>query len=229
MAATTHAEAALAERLSAVRQAIAAAARDAGRDPAAVRLLAVSKGQPAAAIRAAHAAGQVAFGENYPQELLAKAEELGDLGLEWHFIGQLQSNKTRPIAERAAWVHGIDRPRVAERLSAQRPAALPPLKCCLQVDLSGEPGKGGVAPEALPSLVEAVRALPRLELVGLMCIPEPSAARADPRAPFRRLRELAAAHGLGELSMGMSDDFGDAIAEGATLVRVGTAIFGARR
>lgn len=220
-------------RLTAVRAAIAAAARAAGRDPADVALVAVSKSQPASAIRAAWSAGQRAFGENYPQELAAKAAELADLDLEWHFIGQLQSNKTRPVAELAAWVHGVDRLRIAERLSAQRPAHLPPLKVCLQVDVSGEPGKGGTAPAELPALARAVARLPRLELVGLMCIPEPAAARADRRAPFRRLRELAAALqadglALRELSMGMSDDFADAIAEGATRVRVGSAVFGAR-
>jgi pyridoxal phosphate enzyme (YggS family) len=220
-------------RLTAVRAAIAAAARAAGRDPADVALVAVSKSQPASAIREAWSAGQRAFGENYPQELAAKAAELADLGLEWHFIGQLQSNKTRPVAELAAWVHGLDRLRIAERLSAQRPAHLPPLKVCLQVDVSGEPGKGGVAPAELPALARAVARLPRLELVGLMCIPEPAGARADRRAPFRRLRELAAALraeglALSELSMGMSDDFTDAIAEGATRVRVGSAVFGAR-
>jgi hypothetical protein len=220
-------------RLTAVRAAIAAAARAAGRDPADVVLVAVSKSQPASAIRSAWAAGQRAFGENYPQELVAKAAELADLDLEWHFIGQLQSNKTRAVAELAAWVHGVDRLKIAERLAAQRPAHLPPLKVCLQVDLSDEPGKGGVAPADLPALARAVAALPRLELVGLMCIPEPAAARADRRAPFRRLRELAAAlrvEGLAmtELSMGMSEDFADAIAEGATRVRIGSAVFGAR-
>jgi pyridoxal phosphate enzyme (YggS family) len=220
-------------RIAAVRDAIAIAARAAERDPASITLVAVSKGQPASAIRAAWSTGQRVFGENYPQELAAKAVELADLGLEWHFIGQLQSNKTRPVAELATWVHGVDRLRIAERLSTQRPAHLPPLKVCLQVDLSDEPGKGGVAPAALASLARAVAALPRLELRGLMCIPEPAATRADRRAPYRRLRELAAAlraDGLAvdELSMGMSDDFADAIAEGATLVRIGSAVFGPR-
>jgi len=219
--------------LAAVRSAIAAAARACGRDPASVTLVAVSKSQPIAALRAAHAAGQRAFGENYPQELVVKAAELAALDLEWHFIGQLQSNKTRPVAELAAWVHGLDRLKVAERLAAQRPAHLPPLKVCLQVDVSGEPGKGGVAPAALPALARAVAALPRLELRGLTCIPEPVAARSDRRAPFRRLRELrdalrAEGLALDELSMGMSDDHAAAIAEGATLVRIGTAVFGAR-
>lgn len=220
-------------RLTAVRAAIAAAAQAAGRDPARVALVAVSKTQPASAIRAARAAGQRAFGENYPQELVAKAAALADLDLEWHFVGQLQSNKTRPVAELAAWVHGVDRLRIAERLSAQRPAHLPALRVCLQVDLSDEPGKGGVSPAELPTLARAVAKLPRLALVGLMCLPEPAATRADRRAPFRRLRELAAALAAGglavtELSMGMSDDFADAIAEGATIVRIGTAVFGER-
>lgn len=222
-----------ATRLAAVRDEIARAARAAGRDPAAVALVAVSKSQPASAIRAAWSAGQRAFGENYPQELADKVRDLADLDLEWHFIGQLQSNKTRPVAELAHWVHGVDRLKIAQRLSDQRPAHLPPLKVCLQVDVSGEPGKGGVAPAELLALARAVGALPQLELRGLMCIPEPVATRADRRAPFRRLRELAAAlradgFTVTELSMGMSDDFADAIAEGATLVRVGSAVFGAR-
>lgn len=217
------------DRLAAVRDAIAAAARGAGRDPASVALVAVSKSQPASAIREAHRAGQRAFGENYPQELVAKAAELADLDLEWHFIGQLQSNKTRPVAELAAWVHGLDRLKIAERLSDQRPSGLPPLKCCVQVNVSGEPQKGGVEPAELAALVAAIAMLPRLELRGLMCLPEPAAQRADRRAPFRALRGLAAGLGLRELSMGMSDDFADAVAEGATLVRIGSAVFGERK
>jgi hypothetical protein len=195
-------------------------------------LVAVSKSRPADAIRAAAACGLRAFGENYPQELVAKAAALADLSLEWHFIGQLQANKTRQVAELASWVHGVDRLRIAERLAAQRPADLPPLNCLLQVDLSGEVGKGGVPPDQVAALAAQVAGLPRLALRGLMCIPRPLAQRADPAAPFRELRALRdaldPALGLRELSMGMSDDFEAAVAEGATLVRVGTALFGRR-
>ena len=232
MAATTE----IAERLAAVRAAIGRAAADAGRTPGSVALLAISKGQPASAIRAAHAAGQRAFGENYPQELVAKARELADLDLEWHFVGRLQANKTRAVAELCRWVHGLDRSRTAARLGAQRPAALPPLQVCLQIDVDGEPQKGGVAPADALDLARAVAGTPRLALRGLMCLP--AAARDDRRAPFRALRRLAvelgaalADHGvvLDALSMGMSDDFSEAIAEGATWVRIGTALFGERR
>lgn len=228
MAATTD----IAQRLAEVLAAVGLAAAAAGRAPASVRLVAISKSQPASAIRAAHAAGQRAFGESYPQELEDKARELADLDLEWHFVGRLQANKTRPVAELCHWVHGIDRQRIAERLSAQRPPALPPLQVCLQINAHDETHKGGIAPVAALGLAQAIAALPQLRLRGLMCLP--AAARTDRRAPFRALRELAAQLGsagvaLDTLSMGMSDDFGDAISEGATLVRVGTAVFGARR
>ncbi|MFN9746287.1 MAG: YggS family pyridoxal phosphate-dependent enzyme [Betaproteobacteria bacterium] len=224
-------------RLQAVRERIAEACREAGRDANSVTLLAVSKTFGPEAVRAAHAAGQRAFGENYVQEALAKMEDLADLrpATEWHFIGPLQSNKTRPVAEAFDWVHSVDRLRIAQRLAEQRPAWLPPLNLCLQVNVSGEASKSGVAPAELPALAEAVAALPaaRVRLAGLMSIPEPSADAAAQRAAHRRLRELrddlqARGLALGTLSMGMSGDLEAAVAEGSTLVRVGTAIFGAR-
>ena len=223
----------IAARLDAVRARIAAAARHAGRDPADVKLLAVSKTWPAEAVREAAAAGQRAFGENYVQEGVDKVEALRALGLEWHFIGPLQSNKTRPMANAFDWVHGIDRLKIAERLSAQRDVHLPPLDVCIQVNVSGEDSKSGVAPDEAGALAHAVAALPRLRLRGLMCIPEPSADEAVLRARFAVLRGLhdelrAAGLALDTLSMGMSHDLEPAIAEGASIVRVGTAIFGER-
>lgn len=223
----------LQRNLDALRTRIAAACAAAGRDPASVRLIAVSKLQPAAAVRAALAAGQFEFGENYPQEGVAKLSEVADARAVWHFIGQLQANKTRMVAEHFAWVHGIDRLRIAERLAAQRPRAAGPLDCCLQVDLSAEPGKGGVAPGALGPLAHAVARLPGLRLRGLMAVPAPSSDPALQRQAFRRLRELrdglnAEGLALDSLSMGMSDDFPAAIAEGATHLRIGTAVFGPR-
>ncbi|GAB4296718.1 MAG: YggS family pyridoxal phosphate-dependent enzyme [Thiohalomonadaceae bacterium] len=220
-------------RLASVRQSIQQAAERYQRMPETVALLAVSKTQPAAAIRVAAAAGQRRFGENYLQEALAKMAELGDLELEWHFIGPLQSNKTRPVAEHFAWVHSVDRLKLAERLSAQRPEALPPLNVCLQVNISAEASKSGCSLAELPELARAVAALPRLRLRGLMAIPAPADGLERQRQPFRRLREAleqlnAAGLQLDTLSMGMSDDLEAAIAEGATLVRVGSAIFGAR-
>ena len=220
--------------LAAVRERIADAARRAGRDPASVCLLAVSKQHPAALVRAAYAAGQRDFGENYVQEGATKVDELGDLAdARWHFIGQLQANKTREVAERFSWVHTVDRERVAARLSAQRPHHALPLQVLLQVRLAEEPGKGGVAPEGVAALATIVESMPRLRLRGLMCIPPPARSLDDQRRPFRRLRELlerlnASGHQLDTLSMGMSDDLEAAVAEGATIVRVGTAIFGNR-
>ncbi|ANQ86627.1 hypothetical protein dqs_3610 [Azoarcus olearius] len=219
--------------LQAVSERIRDAARAAGRDPAAVRLLAVSKTWPAQSVREAAAAGQRAFGENYVQEALAKLAEVDDPALEWHFIGPLQSNKTRAVAQHFAWVHSIDRPKLAERLSAQRDVHLPPLNVCLQVNVSGEDSKSGVAPDEVLPLARAVAALPRLALRGLMCIPEPTDDVTLQRRRFatlRGLRDTLAAEGivLDTLSMGMSHDLEAAVAEGATLVRVGTAIFGAR-
>ena len=221
------------ERLGEVLARIEAAARAAGRDPSAVSLLAVSKTWPAAAVREAAAAGQRAFGENYVQEGVDKIEALRDLALEWHFIGPLQSNKTRPVANAFDWVHGIDRLKIAERLSAQRDVHLPPLNVCIQVNVSGEDSKSGVAPDEVAALAQAVAALPRLRLRGLMCIPEPTGDVALLRARFALLRRLhddlvATGLALDTLSMGMSHDIEPAIAEGATIVRVGTAIFGER-
>ena len=200
-----------------------------------VTLLAVSKTRGPESVRLAFAAGQAAFGENYVQEGVAKVEALVDLrpALSWHFIGPLQANKTRAVAETFDWVHTVDRPRIAERLSAQRPAGLPPLQVCLQVNVSGEATKSGVAPEELDALAGAVGALPGLRLRGLMSIPEPADDPEAQRRPHRRLNELfaglvARGHALDTLSMGMSDDLEAAILEGATVVRVGTAVFGVR-
>ncbi len=220
-------------RLQSVRARIADAAAAAGRDPSAVSLLAVSKTWPAAAVREAAAAGQRAFGENYVQEGVAKAEALASLGLEWHFIGPLQSNKTRAVANAFQWVHSLDRLKIAERLSAQRDAHLPPLDVCIQVNVSGEASKSGVPPEQAVTLAHAVAALPRLRLRGLMCIPEPTDDEAVLRRRFAALRGLKArlqgeGLALDTLSMGMSHDIEAAVAEGATIVRVGTAIFGVR-
>lgn len=223
----------IAANLQAVRERIAAAAVAVGRDPATVRLLAVSKTWPVGCVRDAAAAGQTAFGENYVQEGAAKSEELSGSGLEWHFIGPLQSNKTRLVASHFDWVHSIEREKIARRLSEQRDADLPPLKVCIQVNVSGESSKSGVAPAEVAPLARAVAQLPRIELRGLMCIPEPTADKALLRSRFatlRGLRDELAAMGivLDTLSMGMSDDLEAAIAEGSTLVRVGSAIFGAR-
>ena len=222
-----------AARLHAVLTRIRAAEQRFQRPPGSVALLAVGKTQPAAAIAAVAAAGQARFGENYLQEALAKMAELAALNLEWHFIGPVQANKTRPIAERFAWVHSVDRLKIAERLSAQRPAGLPPLNVCLEVNISREPSKHGLDESDVPAVARAVAALPRLRLRGLMAIPAPAADFAAQRLPCARLRELwerllAEGLELDTLSMGMSDDLEAAIAEGATLVRVGTAIFGPR-
>jgi pyridoxal phosphate enzyme (YggS family) len=219
--------------LANVRARIETAALNAGRTPADVRLLAVSKQQDATAIRTVAGFGQVEFGENYAQEALPKILELESLALTWHFVGQLQANKTRAVAEHFDWVHTVDRERTARRLNEQRPHYAQPLKVLLQVRLDATPHKGGVALEELPQLAETVAALPRLELRGLMCLPEPSVDPVAQRVPFRRLRELLAelnlrGLGLDTLSMGMSDDLEAAVAEGATLVRIGTAVFGRR-
>jgi pyridoxal phosphate enzyme (YggS family) len=223
----------ISDRLQDVRARVAAAATSAGRTPDEVHLLAVSKTWPAAAVREAAAAGQRAFGENYVQEGVDKIEALRELGLEWHFIGPLQSNKTRLVASAFDWVHSIDRLKIAERLSAQRDVHLAPLNVCLQVNVSGEESKSGVAPGEVAALAQAVADLPRLRLRGLMCIPEPTGDVTLLRARFALLRELqaqliAAGLSLDTLSMGMSHDIEPAVAEGATIVRVGTAIFGER-
>lgn len=218
--------------LQAVHARIAAACAAAGRDPADVRLLAVSKTWPAASVSEAAACGERAFGESYAQEAAAKIDALAGLDAEWHFIGPLQSNKTRPVAERFAWVHSIDRMKIAERLSAQRPAGMAPLQACIEVNVSGEDSKSGCAPADVLELARRVAALPNISLRGLMAIPEPG--RESVRSRFAQLRQLrdrinaeCGLH-LDTLSMGMSDDLEEAIAEGATIVRVGTAIFGTR-
>jgi PLP dependent protein len=211
------------------------ACAQAARPVQSVTLLAVSKTFGADAVRAAHAAGQRAFGENYVQEALAKIDALADLRgqIQWHLIGPLQSNKTREVAAAFDWVHTVDRLKVAERLSAQRPSHLPALSVCVQVNVSGESSKSGVAPAEVAALARAVAALPNLRLRGLMSIPEPAEGLAAQREPHRRLRELFDALrsdglALDTLSMGMSADLEAAVLEGATIVRVGTAIFGAR-
>ncbi len=224
----------IAANLEAVRSRINAACRDARRDPGEVTLLAVSKTCPIEAIRQAVDAGQRHFGESYWQEAQSKLTNLSGLELDWHFIGPLQSNKTRVIASNFAWVHGVDRLKLAERLSEQRPPELPPLQVCVQVNISGEASKSGVLPVAAGELCRAVARLPGLRLRGLMAIPEPSQNAELLRSRFagvRRLQERLNAEGLGldTLSMGMSDDLELAILEGANIVRVGTAIFGERR
>ncbi len=224
----------IADNLQAVHERIARAATAAQRAPDGVRLLAVSKTCGAAQVESAWQAGQHAFGENFVQEALDKARELAHLDIEWHFIGPLQSNKTRPVAEFFAWVHGIEREKIAQRLNDARPAQLPPLNVLIQVNVSGETSKSGVAPGMERALAAAIHRLPRLRLRGLMAIPEPTADATIQRARFALLRRLkeglqADDAGIDTLSMGMSDDLEAAIAEGATIVRVGTAIFGARQ
>jgi hypothetical protein len=223
------------DKLQRVLSRIERAAAGAGRPVHSVTLLAVSKTFPGAAVREAFAAGQRAFGENYVQEALDKVTELADLRsqIEWHLIGPLQSNKTRPVAEAFDWVHSVDRLKIAQRLSEQRPAHLPPLQVCLQVNISGEVSKSGLAASEVLAVAQAVAALPRLRLRGLMAIPEPADDEAAQRLPHRALHELlgqlnAAGLSLDTLSMGMSADLEAAVAEGATIVRVGTAIFGGR-
>ena len=225
----------IAANLQAVRARISAACLAAGRAPDSVQLLAVSKTWPAASVRRAVTAGQRAFGENYVQEALDKSAELADCDLEWHFIGPLQSNKTRPVAEHFAWVHSIDRLKVAQRLAAQRPAGMAPLQVCLQVNVSGEASKGGCTPQEARELAVAIGALPNLRLRGLMAIPEPTDDVELQRRQFGLLRRTLetidrdAGLALDTLSMGMSHDLEAAIMEGATIVRIGTAIFGQRQ
>jgi len=219
--------------LQAVRARIVRAAAGCGRAASDIKLVAVSKAFDAEAVRAAHAVGQHAFGENYVQEALAKMAALEDLSLEWHFIGPIQSNKTRSIAEHFDWVHSVDRLKIAERLSASRPAARTPLQVCIEVNLGGETSKGGVSPNEALALARVVCGLPGLKLRGLMAIPPASDDATQQYHYFTQLRKLqekllAGGIPLDTLSIGMSGDFEVAIAEGATLVRVGTAIFGAR-
>ena len=221
------------ERVRRIRERIATAAARSGRSAESVTLLAVSKAQPAQLIRAAAAQGVRDFGESYLDEALEKLAVLQDLPLTWHFIGRLQANKTRPVAERFAWVHGIDRLRIAQRLSAQRPFHAPALNVCIQVNLAAEATKGGVSPAELPAIAEQLAALPRLRLRGLMCIPPQEADPVRQRQWFAQLRRLLEALNAGgadldTLSMGMSGDFENAILEGATVVRIGTALFGPR-
>jgi len=223
------------DKLQQVRARIVTACTAAGRDPASVRLLAVSKTFPAEAVREARAAGQIAFGENYVQEGVGKIEALADLraGLEWHCIGPLQSNKTRPVAAHFDWVHSIDRLKIAERLAEQRPAELPPLQVCLQVNVDAGANKSGVPPAEALALARAVAALPRLRLRGLMAIPEPAPDFETQQALFLRAAAVfeemrGAGLEVDTLSLGMSADLEAAIAAGSTMVRIGTAIFGAR-
>jgi len=223
----------IADQLQAVHARITAACLAAGRDPSQVSLLAVSKTFGPEAVRAAHAAGQRAFGENYIQEAVEKMALLSDLPLQWHCIGPVQSNKTRLVAQHFAWVHTVDRLKIAQRLSEQRPPDLPPLQVCLQVNVDGGVSKSGLAPADVPALAEEVAGLPRLQLRGLMCIPDPQPDFESMKAVFLRARDLydslrAAGLPLDTLSMGMTADLEAAIHAGSTLVRVGTAIFGGR-
>ncbi|PMU34730.1 YggS family pyridoxal phosphate-dependent enzyme [Pseudomonas sp. FW305-47B] len=220
----------IADNIAQVSSRIHAAALAAKRDADSAQLLAVSKTKPAEALREAYAAGLRDFGENYLQEALSKQLELADLPLIWHFIGPIQSNKTRAIAEHFAWVHSVDRLKIAQRLSEQRPAELPPLNICIQVNVSGEASKSGCTPADLPALADAISKLPRLKLRGLMAIPEPTEDRAAQDAAFAAVQSLQASLNLplDTLSMGMSHDLESAIAMGATWVRIGTALFGAR-
>ena len=223
----------IAQQLAAVRARVAHAELRFGRAPGSVELLAVSKTQPAAAIHAAYRAGQTHFGESYAQEALAKMSTLTELPLEWHFIGPIQSNKTRDVATHFDWVQSIEREKIARRLSEQRATTLPPLNVCIQVNVSGEASKSGVSVTEVAALASLICKLPQLRLRGLMAIPAPQSEFEQQRAGFRVLRELyeqlrATGYELDTLSMGMTDDLEAAIAEGATLVRVGTAIFGER-
>ncbi len=230
-----------AARLVRIMERIDSAARAAGRDPTGAGLVAVSKYHPASAIAALVEAGQTRFGESYADEGIAKMAELDGLPIEWHFIGPIQSNKTRRIAEHFHWVHGIEREKIARRLSDQRPEALGPLPVCLQVNLGGEASKAGCTPEELPALARSVAELPGLRLRGLMTLPPASADPDEQRKPFAHLRALlesvradltgaglVEAEQLDTLSMGMSGDLEAAVAEGATLVRVGSDLFGPR-
>lgn len=211
-----------------------AAVKTAQQAPQEIRLLAVSKAQPASVIREAYAAGQRCFGENYLQEALEKQSELADLDIEWHFIGPIQSNKTQLIAQHFTWAHSIDRLKIAQRLSDARPAGLPPLQVCIQVNTSNEESKGGVSPNELVALATAIRNMPYLKLRGLMAIPAPTDDAMIQTQQFKQVRECYDAlvkqgFELDTLSIGMSGDYPAAIAQGATIIRIGTALFGARQ
>ena len=220
------------DRLIQTRLRLVAAETRAGRKRGQVRLIAVSKTRPASDLITAYQAGQREFGENYLQEALTKQRQLAHFDIIWHFIGPIQSNKTRPLAEYFDWVHGVDRIRIAERLSEQRPPDRSPLNICLQVNISDEPGKAGVHPDELQELARRIVELPRLRLRGLMAIPAPTRDIAQQRMAFSAVRQLLESledrSGLDTLSMGMTDDLEAAVSEGATLVRIGTAIFGIR-
>ncbi|MBR6000765.1 MAG: YggS family pyridoxal phosphate-dependent enzyme [Oxalobacter sp.] len=225
------------ESLKAVKQQLASAAQQCARNPEDVKLLAVSKTKPVDAILEAVDAGQMAFGENYEQEGVAKIQAIKelrpDLKLEWHFIGPVQGNKTRAIATNFDWVHAVDRERIAKRLSDQRPAGMPPINICIQVNISGEASKSGVTPQEVLPLAKAISAYPNLRLRGLMAIPEPVDDPAKQHEPFKAMKALLGqlqenGFDVDTLSMGMSADMVPAIEEGATVVRIGTAIFGAR-
>lgn len=221
------------DNLRIIGERIRAAEQRYGREPHSVKLIAVSKHQPTTAIQEAYQAGQVAFGENYVQEMQEKSEALANPPIEWHFIGPIQSNKTKTIAELASWVHSIDRLKIAQRLSEQRPTHLPPLQVCIQVNLSQEASKSGVSLDEVEPLAKAIQCLPKLKLRGLMAIPAPCNDFESQRVVFRQLNQLknhlnTQGFALDTLSMGMTDDMEAAIAEGATHVRIGTAIFGAR-
>jgi PLP dependent protein len=223
----------IAQNLAQVQTQIQGACLAAGRPAGCVQLLAVSKTWGPDAVRAAHAAGQTAFGENYIQEAVDKIADLHDLPLVWHCIGPIQSNKTRLVAEHFDWAHSIDRLKIAQRLSEQRPEHLPPMQVCIQVNVDGGETKSGVSPQDLPAMAQAVASLPRLQLRGLMTIPEPAETEAQMRAVHRQSKDLfdslrTQGLPLDTLSMGMSADMNAAIAEGSTMVRVGTAIFGKR-
>ena len=221
------------ENIQTIGERIRAAEQRFGREPGSVQLLAVSKKHPAVAIREAFAVGQRCFGENYVQEMTEKAVELTDTGIEWHFIGPIQSNKTKAIAAIARWVHSVDSLKVAQRLSAQKPASSPVINVCLQVNISDEASKSGVAPSQVLELARQIALLPGLKLRGLMAIPAPEHEFERQRAVFAQVRLLqqdlnTQGFALDTLSMGMTDDMEAAIAEGATIVRIGTAIFGCR-
>ncbi len=222
------------ERLNEAQARIDAAAAQAGRVGESITLLAVSKTKPAEMIREAYAAGARDFGENYLQEGVEKIDALKDLDITWHFIGPLQSNKTRPVAEHFDWIHSVDRLKIAQRLSEQRPDDRAPLNVCLQVNISAEPSKSGVTPDALPELAAQVAALPGLRLRGLMAIPAPESDETRQRQALAQMKQLFDTlkldyPGIDTLSMGMSDDLEAAVAEGSTMVRIGTAIFGTRK